>query len=188
VKNLKILIRAVKDRKEYIEYLERNLPEAEFVFDETKNAMDTFLKALFVAGDSPCVHMEEDIMVTRNFLDKLRKAIVERPNRVIQFFSMRKADIEIGSRYDYGRNFLMNQCFYLPRGYSKLILDYYDLWERKLEHPTGCDIVVADFLKNKKEKYWIHVPSLVQHRQCKSLINPRRSAFRQSVTFVEGVE
>lgn len=184
MKNL-ILIRAMKERSEYVDYLRERLPEAKFVFDEKKDAMETFLRSLREAGDKPCINMEEDIILTANFLEKVEKVINERPDEVIQFFSMRKDDLTIGSRYDYGRNFMMNQCFYLPAGYSKLIHDYYDKWGRKEEHPTGYDILIADFLKERKEKYWIHVPSLVQHRQCRSLINPRRSAFRQSLTFRE---
>ena len=149
--------------------------------------MDTFLAAMSRAGESPCVHMEEDVFITENFTAKIEKAISERPGEVIQFFSMRKADIEIGSRYDYGRTFMMNQCFYLPTGYSNAILNYYPVWPQKERHPTGYDILIADWLKARKEKYYIYVPSLVQHRQCQSLINPKRSAFRQSITFVDGV-
>ena len=56
------------------------------------------------------------------------------------------------------------------------------------EHPNGTDAMVRDFLKDRKEKYWIHCPSLVDHRQGKSVIDPRRSSKRQSFTFVERVE
>jgi hypothetical protein len=184
-----ILIRAVQgERDEYIAYLQKHLPEGEFVFDTTRNAMDTFLTAMKRAGTRPCVHMEEDIYITKNFIKKLESAINERPNEVIQFFSMRKADIEVGSRYDYGRSFIANLCVYLPAGYSKAIYNYYPEWPRKEEHPTGSDLMIADWLKERKEKYYIHVPNLVQHRKCKSLVNSRRSWFRQSLTFTEGIE
>ena len=78
---------------------------------------------------------------------------------------------------------MMNQCFYLPELYSKSIYEYYTTWDKKEEHPTGYDILIADFLKSRKEKYWIHVPSLVQHRKVKSIINSRRGNNRQSKTF-----
>lgn len=185
---MKILIRAIQERIEYVEYLKKYLPDAEFVFDKNRNAMDTFLAAMSVAGGQPCLHMEDDIILTKDFKIKALKIIQSHENEVIQFFSMRKDDIEVGSRYDYGRNFMMNQCFYLPEGYSKAIKEFYEQWNRKEEHPTGYDILMADWLKSRKEKYWIHVPSLVQHRQCKSLINPKRSAHRQSITFEEGIE
>ncbi len=183
--DFKIIIRACLERIEYIEYLSKHLqyPNVIFCFDKKQNAMDTFLRAMDLASKLPCVHMEEDIILTTDFYSKLSTAIKAHQNEVIQFFSMRKADIEVGSRYDRGSTFMMNQCFYLPAGYSEMIADYYKTWEQKEKHPTGYDILIADFLKDRKEKYRIHVPSLVQHRESTSLINKKRSTKRQSLTF-----
>jgi len=182
-----IIIRACRERTGCVDYVRKHLPYAEVLFDSTGNAMNTFLEAMKAAGDMPCLHMEEDIYVTRAFKEKSERAVSERPLEVIQFFSMRGDDLKIGSRYDYGRTFMMNQCFYLPAGYSRLIHDYYPDWPQKEVHKTGYDILIADFLKSRKEKYYIHVPSLVQHRKSRSLICPSRSAFRQSITFEEGI-
>jgi hypothetical protein len=33
--------------------------------------MDTFLRAMEMAGDDPCVHMEEDIFLTQDFIGKI---------------------------------------------------------------------------------------------------------------------
>jgi len=184
---MRIIIRAVKSRMAFVEYLKKYLPEADYLFDTTNNAMDTFLEAMTLAGSGPCVHMEDDIILTVNFREKLEKVIEERPTEVIQFFSMRKADLEVGSRYDSGRTFMMNQCFYLPAGYSRMIHDYYPKWPQKDVHKTGYDILIADFLKGRKEKYFIHVPSLVQHRRNVSIINSKRPNSRQSKTFVNGI-
>lgn len=180
-----IILRTCGGREAYRDYLIRCIPGLIVVQDTTQNAMDTFLEALRVAGNDPAVHIEDDIILTSHFCEKLQSAIAERPGEVIQFFSMRKADIEIGSRYDSGRTFMMNQCFYLPAKYSAWIMEYYRVWSRKETHPTGYDILIADWLKSRKEKYYIYVPSLVQHRKCKSLINPRRGNNRQSLTFRE---
>lgn len=180
---MNIIIRAIKDRKDYIEYLHTNLPYANWCFDQKHDAMDTFLRAMRLAGEKPTIHMEEDVLLTRDFMTKILTVISEHPNEVIQFFSMRKDDLTVGSRYD--RNYMMNQCFYLPAGYSRIIADYYNIWEGKKEHPTGTDTMISDFLKSRKEKYWLHVPSLVQHRECVSMIDKRRSSKRQSKTFVD---
>tara|TARA_R110000824_G_scaffold97450_3_gene232947 strand:- start:7333 stop:7899 length:567 start_codon:yes stop_codon:yes gene_type:complete len=185
---MKIIIKAVKERQDCIDYLKESLPEAIFCMDEKKCAFDTFLRSLEMAEDDPCIHMEEDIFLTKNFLKKAMVAIRSKPMSLIQFFSMRKKDLTEGSRWD--RNFLMNQCFYAPPVYSRLLLKYFAYWEPKniKEHPNGTDAMVRDFLKDRKEKYWIHCPSLVDHRQGKSVIDPRRSSKRQSFTFVERVE
>ena len=181
----KIIIRAIKDRSEEIAYLKDKLPEAEWCFDTTRNAMDTFKAAMAMAGEEPVVHMEEDILLTSNFVDKIESVIREHPYEVIQFFSMRKKDIEIGSRYENGSTFMMNQCFYLPAGVSGAILEYSKTWGGYDKYPTGYDIMMADFFRLNKMKYWIQVPSLVQHKVIKSAINPKRSSKRQSITFRE---
>lgn len=186
--SVKIIIKAVPERSEYIEYLRSNLPEAVFCMDEKNCAFDTFLRSLDLAGDSPCIHMEEDIILTRGFIQKAETAISRKPMNFIQFFSMRKKDESEGSRWD--NNFLMNQCFYAPPMYSKQMKEFYPSWARKYlkEHPNGTDLMVQHFLKAKKERYWIHCPSLVQHRVAKSVINPRRSSKRQSMTFQDPIE
>lgn len=176
-----IIIRAVPDRAEYIAYLRKHLPMAVWCFDKTRNAMDTFLSAMEMAGEGAAVHMEEDILLSEDFADGLAAGIAGHPASVVQFFSMRSADETAGSRWD--RNFCMNQCFYLPAGYSKFIAEYYPEWPKRQEHPTGYDILINDWLRTRREAYWLHVPSLVQHRVCRSVISPRRSSKRQSKTF-----
>ena len=47
----------------------------------------------------------------------------------------------------------------------------------------GVDLLIQDYLKLTKQKYYIHVPSLVDHRIYKSAIDPRRSTKRQSLTY-----
>jgi hypothetical protein len=177
----RIIVRAVRDRIGYIEYLQENLPQAEWAFDTQRNAMHTFLTALKMAGDDAVVHMEEDVLLAPNFVSRLEAVIAKHPDKVIQFFSMRKDDIEVGSRMD--GNFLMGQCFYLPKGYSKEVLAFYSVWDGLKEHPTGLDTMVGDWLRKRKEKYWIEIPNLVDHRIGKSQIDPRRSSKRISKTF-----
>lgn len=185
---MRIIIKAVKERKLFIDYLQKNLPKAEWCFDTKKCAFDTFLRALEMAKNDPCLHLEEDILITKDFEKKAKKVIMQKPFKLIQFFSMRKADTEIGSRWD--RNFLMNQCFYAPPNYSRLMLEYYYEWSKTklVQHPNGTDQMVCDFLKSRKEKYWISVPSLVQHRISVSMIDKRRgSTNRQSQTFKDAI-
>tara|TARA_Y100001963_G_C6642568_1_gene381712 strand:+ start:228 stop:782 length:555 start_codon:yes stop_codon:yes gene_type:complete len=183
---MRIIIKAVRDirRKDNINYLRRMLPTAEWCWDRKRDAMDTFIRAMRMAGDDPCIHLEDDIVLAKDFYRKITNAIKEHPDNVIQFFSMRKADLEVGSRWD--NNYLMNQCHYNPAGYSNLIADFFTDWDKKETNASGTDLMLCDFLKSRKEKYWIHVPSLVDHRVGVSMIDPRRaSTNRQSKTFTE---
>lgn len=179
-----IILRACESRKEYVPYLKNNIKDLFVVWDNDNNAMHTFLRALLFAGNNAAVHIEDDIILTSNFKEKLDKVIQSRPKNVIQFFSMRKADIEVGSRWDYASRFMMCQCFYFPPLYSKLLYEYHNIWPKKKQQPrSGYDLLISDFLKSRKEKYWIHIPNLVDHRSVRSVINSRRSRSRQSKTF-----
>jgi len=180
---MKWIVKAVPERADCVEYLQRHIPKLRVCWDEKRCAIDTFKRSLEMAGDDRCVHLEDDIWLTTDFTKKAIKEINTRPDAVIQFFSMRKKDLEIGSRWD--NNFLMNQCVYFPRGHSRLMLEFFDGWweQNQEDHPNGTDQMVCDFLKARREKYWIHVPNLVDHRQQKSVIDPRRSSKRMSKTF-----
>jgi hypothetical protein len=180
---MKIIIRTCPGREMYRDALLSVLPDATIVADKTTNAMDTFLSAMEAAGPDAALHLEDDILLASNFRPRVEGVIGGRPGDVIQFFSRRSADVTVGSRWEPGRTFLMNQCFYLPAGYSADLREFARLWERYSQHPTGYDILMQDWLRARRERYWLHVPSLVQHRDCVSAINPRRSRSRQSATF-----
>lgn len=181
---VRILIMTVlPDRQEYYEYLKQRLPSAEFIFDEDRNAMSTFKKLLKHAGNDPVLIMEDDVILTENFKEKVEEQIKLRPNQPIQFFSRRKKDETEGSRNETGSSFVYNLCFYVPQDFASRLLEYHDRWPRLKEHQTGNDLMVADFLVSNKIKYYVHVPSLVQHRIGTSSIDSRRAKKRISQTF-----
>lgn len=187
---MKFILRAVKERMDNVKLVSLSIPNIIISLDENEDrttpAYDNFLKALDMAGEDSCVHLEDDIILTDNFYSKIQAAIMKRPNDVIQFFSMREADLQKGSRYEAGATFMMAQCFYLPKGLSRELYNYGVEYKRSGEHNMkGCplDNMVADFLKSRGMKYFIHIPNLVDHIEGKSIIDPRRSSKRISKTF-----
>lgn len=181
-----------KGREEYANYIDKRIPDVIQSYDNFTDAgrfKSTSYKnaqqAWRLAEDNPCVQMEDDIILCDNFKSKCLKAISERPNDVIQFFSRRKADLEIGSRYESGGSFLMHQCYYLPRGMARHVHEYSIWYENNCEEgmTSPNDWVTRDFFKLNKIKYWVHIPNLVDHRVSVSLIDSRRSSKRQSYTF-----
>ena len=174
----------VQERVKSVAEIRRQVPEAEPVWDEKRDAMDTWRKVLRTAGDDPVVILEDDITLTANWRTRVEAAIKEHPDSIIQFFSMRKADLTKGSRWEPGRTFMMNQCYYLPATYARQLLDYSQGWEQaNPEYRTGYDITMARWMQENKLRYWVNVPSLVQHRAWKSEIQPKRPRNRQSSTF-----
>lgn len=158
----------------------------EIVWDTDQHAFHTWRDVLRRAEDGPVVVLQDDVILTDNWRDKIEAVIAEHPGDVIQFFSLRRNDDELGSRYLPGRSYLMNQCYYLPVGMPGSLLEFVRNWET--EHPelsTGDDSAMAAYLRANRLRYWLHVPSLVQHRTWTSEINSRRPRNRQSRTFEE---
>ena len=150
------------------------------------NAHFNFVKSLQMAGDEALVSMEDDAVLCDNFHEKLLAEIAKRPDEIIQFFSRRDKDITVGERYETGANFNYNICFYLPAGMSKKLLDYNADWiEKNPDRYFGSpyDIMMQEYFKEQKLKYWIVIPNLVDHKEDRSSIDSRRNPRRHSKTF-----
>lgn len=144
---------------------------------------DTWRRALAVAGDGPLIFMEEDIQLCTDWYDRIHAAIAETPDNFVTFFSRRKDDLTIGSRWEPGRTFLMNQCQYQPPGMPRSLIEFSPQWQiDHPDYPTAMDLTVAHWLQHYGWQYRTHVPSLVQHREYPSELGPRSSR-RFSPTF-----
>ena len=181
--DLAYVMRAVSSRMKLVGPVKEQIPRLEILIDRSGNAMQSFLEALSVIGDRPVILLEDDIKLTSQFCEKAEKAVGNFPKSVIKFFDLSKKQTQ--SRWESGAKFCSTLCIYLPANYATQITDFYPAWERKEIHPTGTDILIADWLKSRKERYYVYCPSLVQHLPVVSVINSRRSKYRQSITFVE---
>ncbi len=148
-------------------------------------ATDNFIKALQLAGDGPALHMEDDIIFCPNFREKMAAEINARPDMIVQTFTRRKHDIKWGSRLD--AFFIGGLCFYMPPGYAKQIIDYLPTYiEEKGQEKDGMpelDNLVCYWLKSRKEKHWVVVPSLVDHFVGPSSVQKIRNHHRGSTSF-----
>lgn len=181
--NITYVARFVEERLGNLSGYQSQIPNISIYVDYERNPIGAFINALKIAGDNPCVMFEDDVLLCDNFIQRSNEAILRHPDSVIQFFSMRGKDIEVGSRWD--NDFIMAQCVYLPRNYARLITEYFKgtVWDLNQHTINGLDLLIRDFLKSRKEKYWIECPNLVDHRIGKSVIDSRRSSKRISKTF-----
>lgn len=147
-------------------------------------AWNNYIRGLKLAGDNATVQMDDDIILCDDFYSKILEVINSKPNDIIQFFSMRKDDLTIGSRYILGSKFMMQQCYYLPKGVAKGILELLEEYEKNpKDFKVPTDLLIAEYLKRNKLKYWNYVPNLVDHIEGISAIDKKRSSKRQSLTF-----
>lgn len=161
------------------------IPDLVVLTDYNHDAMGNFLNALGYT-DGPTIQLEDDIELCDDFIRKIEEAVAQYPDHIINFFSLRKKDYELQSPYmETGAKFMMNQCNYIPAGFASQIIEFYKTWPRKVEHPTGYDILMADWMKSKKMRYVQWFPHLVNHLECKSLINPKRSSKRSDKNFTK---
>lgn len=183
---MKYMLCTTPGREPFRDYLIERISGLAVVTDTLRSGRDTFREALRQANGDATLYLQDDVILTRGFRDKAEALIKQYGNhRIHQFFSMRRADLSVGTRREPGRTFMMAQCFYLPAGYSEFLLNFSYVWPGLAKHGCAIDTMIADFLKARRDHYWIHVPSLVQHRACVSMIDPRRSRSRQSKTFID---
>lgn len=175
------VIRAVEERKPFVEEILKQIPDAVVYYDKDGDAMKSYLHVCenIIAG-RPAVLLEDDIILTSNFKEKIESVIAMYPDMLINFFSLSKKNIK--PHLKKGREYCMNQCEYFPEGFSLKITEAYKHWPLKEKEPTAYDFLVG-YAWGNNNQYLVWCPSLVQHREVKSVINPRRSSKRQSVTF-----
>lgn len=174
-------VRVVKQRLPNIESYKEQIPNLEIFLDRYGHSFYSFIRALSDMCDDPVVLLEDDVILCDDFVKRVEMEIAKKPQEIIQFFSMRGKDSEVGSRYD--NKFSMNQCTYYPPGMCRKLVDFY--YDSRWRHHvgSGSDIFVREYLNTMRIKYWIACPSLVQHIEGKSVIDPRRSSRRTSKTF-----
>ena len=180
---MQYIVRAVESRLDHVGGYGAQIPEVKVLVDRQRKIIGHFIKALAEAGNDACVQMEDDVVLCDNFKERIETEIAKHPEALIQFFSMRKKDIDIGSRWD--NNFINLQCFYLPPTYARQICEWFPRtpWDYSQDEIDGADSMMDDWLKSRKEKYWICVPNLVNHVIGSSVIDKRRFKNRVSKTF-----
>jgi hypothetical protein len=161
------------------------IPNLKVVTDYNHDAMGNFLNAMSMTSE-PAIQLEDDAILCNNFCERIEEAVSHYPDLIINFFSLRKGDYDVRKPYmQTGSKFIGNVCVYIPAGFGPAIAEYYKVWERKKTDPTGYDLLMADWMKERKLKYVQWFPHLVNHAVCKSLIDPRRSSKRTDNFFMK---
>jgi hypothetical protein len=180
---VRIIGRCVPERLQFTFELNRQLPGMTWVMDNGRDPMNTFVRALRAAENSPAIHLEDDAILCENFLHRAMLEIAKNPFSVIQLFSMKPEDLTAGSRWD--AYFISAVCFYLPTGYSRRLADYAPTWPKRHLNPNAVDVMLKHWLKKERrmEEHWIVVPNLADHRVGPSSIDRTRPECRRSLTF-----
>ena len=154
-------VQAIWDRKEYTDILRKQLPEAKFYFDFCTQPLRAFGASLFLQGNKPHIHLEDDISIRDNFISETQKAANEYPNHLIHF-----SDTGIDEPvYQRDTIFPSSSCMYVPAWFPSSYIEWSldNLWHPKPNKRWG-DIsgAITAFLRNQ-EHGWLrwHEPTII---------------------------
>ena len=199
---MKKIVTTCKGREFCVNQLRVQIPDLIVNLDDftdtgifKSTAYFNYLRSFELAGHSEAIFMDDDIRLCDSFIEKAKGEIAKDPGAIITFFSMKKADLEKGTRLMPPNTFIGMCCFYLPPGYAKQLSKYGKNWYHnyandikagwiQLHKFCPLEIMMQDWMKSKRMSYKIVVPNLVQHLGIKSAINPKRNPGRYSPTYI----
>lgn len=163
------------------------LPEdTEVIWDTDHNPCHTLQRV--VDSDESMLIMEDDIELCKDFFNKAKAEIEERPNSFIMFYSCRYWEEEEAKNKanwkPYNREYVFTQAYYLPAWLGKNLSKF--LETNKFANNHRWSRWINQFLRQEKIDRYLVQPSLVQHIWSKSLNEPgvpSQITFHQSKTY-----
>ena len=126
--------------------------------EDTGDPYSTFCEALKVGEevDAGVVHMESAVRLSDNFYEFVQWTINSHEGCIVQFFSMREADLQEGSRMD--TKFVMTTCFYVPKAMAYSLRKFVEEGKGEFSH---YDEAVDKWLILQGIRYYIACPNPV---------------------------
>lgn len=169
--------------------LERKLDETysqieyELLIDKEHKPVDSFIKQLEIISEEDSVLLEDDLILCKNFKERIESVIEQFSDKIINFFTFPRAYFQTREF----KKFLWNQCTYYPKNISKQIA----LVMKKIKKQKDeiGESLQYDALENLalEELGMTHIqyrPCIIQHLDGKSLIGNNDSG-RMTIYFVD---
>ena len=156
--------------------LERELNDSynqvpyKLLIDKEHNARKSFVEQLEYLSTlkNDVVILEDDLLLCKDFKNRIEKVISEHKDEIINFFYYPKTYF----KSKVSSHFMWNQCVYYPnRLLKELAVEMRKCYEKEPLRPH--DEVENIALNNLKITNYIYRPCLVQHLDYKSLISPK---------------
>lgn len=163
---IKYFIRTTGDR-----ILDKSLEQIDYelIIDKSYKPVESFVNALFKCDSYNCVILEDDVILCKDFKNRIESVIKSHPADLINFYTKPLAYFQ--STYSF--EFHYNQCTYFPKGMSsKLAEQIMYLKTNYILNPTsGYDVYARTALEQLRIPHLMYRPCLVQHNDLKSLIS-----------------
>jgi hypothetical protein len=190
--SVSINIMAHPKRKEFIPYLKQKLGDVPVVWDRDNDVWDTRCRALQAHLKKGCrwsLTIQDDCFITDNFLEKVGRFIEQHPESEsfnFYFWNREERIVRDALRDGFYRTSGMKSGLAICIRTSLIpeLLNYWEGEERLYRHD---DTRISEFLEKNKIPTIYPVPSLVQHRDEKSLIYKRgeMTGIRQALIYSE---
>lgn len=157
-----------------IKYYVRTTEERDFdydldydiLIDPDHKPVQAFIDALYLVSDSDVVILEDDLVLCKNFKEEIEKVIAQHPDSIINFFT---------EPYKYFTShwtefFSYNQCTYYPKSIIRTLADKMtEIYNRY--NTKSWNLVEHKALDELGITHYVYRPSLVQHKDVKSILN-----------------
>lgn len=146
------------------------------LIDKEHKPIDSFIAQLKLIDNEDSLLLEDDVILCRNFLQEVNKAIDNWKGHIINFFTF---PFKYVTTVLCEHPFVFNQCTFYPKGISKQIAEEME----KLRLPySQYDVLESRALEKLKIPYVIYRPCLVQHIDNSTLIQ-KQSGYRRCIWF-----
>lgn len=176
---MKYYVRTTKERT-----FNYDLDYIELVDTEHK-PIKSFIEQLEIISRTNAVLLEDDLILCKDFKNRIENAIKEHPKKIINFFESPLQYYKTEERD--GKRYYWNQCTYYPKGVgAKIAKQMKKVWE---EHPEEkqYDRIMAIALDELGMTYISYRPCLVQHLDKGSLIG-NSCGLRTTIYFIDYLE
>lgn len=140
----------------------------EVLVDTERKPIKSFIDQLKQISSDDAVLLEDDLILCKNFKERIEKVITQYPNCVINFYESPHEFYLTEERQ--GAEYRFNQCTYYPKGLAKTIADKMEeVW---IKHPREIqyDFLQSYAMHELNMSYISYRPCLVQHLNGISLI------------------
>lgn len=178
---IKFFVRTTKQRQ-----LDNSYSQVEYecLVDTNHKPVNSFIEQLKIISDYNSVLLEDDLILCKDFKNRIEKVIEENPDKIINFFTLPNKYIKT----QLSNIFSYNQCTYYPKGLGIMIAkEIENILENdvKYKNCNQYDILENRALINLKLKHLIYRPCLVQHLDNGSLMNNNCSYSRMTPYFID---
>ncbi len=169
--------------------LERKLDETysqieyDLLIDKEHKPVESFIKQLEIISEENSVLLEDDLILCKNFKQRIEEIINQFPDKIINFFTFPKIYFQTREF----KKFLWNQCTYYPKNISKqiaLVMKKIKKQKEEIGKSLQYDVLESLALEELGITHIQYRPCLIQHLDGKSLIGNSNSG-RMTVYFID---